>query len=104
MNLGVRLVARYLRQMAESEAWRRSGKKKAAALALAAVMVNRDELRTFAKAVFNERDFELVDVWVASYLKDRHGITVSNVTVSMLLRDLEAKIDELMKKSRMPHA
>ncbi|MCG3132801.1 MAG: hypothetical protein FLDDKLPJ_03667 [Phycisphaerae bacterium] len=100
VELGCRLVIRYLRKMAGSEGWSRKHKKRAAALAIAAIVSEPDELRAFVNATFSERDGAFVDVWVARYLRACRGIKVSNVTVAAILDQLEATVETLMEKSR----
>lgn len=98
VDLGCRLVVRYLRKMAMSDAWSRKHKKRAAALALATVVAEPDDLRAFVNATFSERDGEFVDVWVAQFLQAYRGVNVSNVTVASILDELEATIEALLKK------
>lgn len=92
------VVSDFLEKMAAKPAWSRSDKKKAVALALAAMVGNEDELRMFMNAAYSDRDGEFVAKWAAAYFTEHHGLDVTNVTFASVIEELEEVIDAAAKR------
>ncbi len=91
----VRLVTQMIRDMAMSGKWCRSPKKRAAGLAMVALFGDDEDRRVFLNRTLRA-DGQFVDLWVAKFLCEKFGLSVTNNTIKWMLRDL-ADVAEAIK-------
>ncbi|MCK4871518.1 MAG: hypothetical protein KAS72_02220 [Phycisphaerales bacterium] len=91
----VGLVAQMIQDMATGGRWYRSPKKRAAGLAMVALFGDDEDLRVFLNRTLGA-DGRFVDLWVAKFLCEKFGLSVTNNTIKAMLKDL-AEVGEAIK-------
>lgn len=91
----VRLVAQMMRDMATSGRWCRCPKKRAAGLAIVDLFGDDEDRRMFLNRTLGA-DGKFVDLWVAKFLCEKFGQSVTNNTIKWMLKDL-AEVAEAIK-------